>query len=154
MAAIEVLGIEHVDLTVNELARSEAYYAKVLGALGFRRIDDDDPRWVNAHFSIAMRPAAPTHLGVKFDRYRTGLHHLAFKAKSRSDVDEFHRFLVSEGLPVLDGPAEYPQYGEHYYATFFADPDGIKLELAHFPWGYWRRVQTDGRDDRARYASK
>ena len=152
MAAIEVLGIEHVDLTVNDVACSEIFYDQVLGALGFRRIEDDDPRWVNAHLSIAIRPSAAANRDVHFDRYRSGLHHLAFKAKSRSDIDEFHRFLVEARLPVLDAPAEYPQYGERYYAVFFADPDGIKLELVHFPWGYWRHVQTEGHDDRPRRA--
>ena len=44
-----------------------------------------------------------------------------------------------------------PEYGKDYYATFFPDPDGLKLELVHFPWGYWRRAQTAGTDDRARY---
>jgi glyoxylase I family protein len=154
MTPIEVLGIEHVDLTVNDVVRSEAFYNRVLAALGFRRIEDGDPRWLNAHLSIAIRPCAPANRGGSFDRYRTGLHHLAFKAKSRADVNEFHRFLVNERLTILDPPAEYPQYGERYYAVFFADPDGVKLELAHFPWGYWRQVQTFGHDERARYSPK
>ncbi len=51
---------------------------------------------------------------------------------------------------VLGAPAEYPEYGPDYYAVFFTDPDGMKLELVHFPWGYWRRVQQDGHDGRAR----
>lgn len=154
MAAIEVLGIEHVDLTVRDVARSEAWYGKVLPELGFKRIEDGDPRWVNAHLSIAIRPCAPALTDVEFDRYRAGLHHLAFKVKSRTDVDEFYRFLVLRRLTVLDPPAEYPQYGKNYYAVFFADPDGIKLELAHFPWGYWRHVQTDGHDERPRHAKR
>ena len=66
-------------------------------------------------------------------------------------MDELYRLLVREGMAVLDPPAEYPAYGSQYYAVFFADPDGMKLELAHFPWGYWRRVQTEGRDPRPRY---
>ena len=151
---IEVLGIEHIDLTVRDVARSEAWYGKVLPALGFRRIEDDDPRWFNAHLSIAIRPCLQSQTGVEFNRYRAGLHHLAFKAKSRADVDKLYRFLKSEGFTILDAPAEYPQYGEKYYAVFLADPDGIKLELAHFPWGYWRQVQTEGRDARPRYAAK
>ena len=151
---IEVLGIEHIDLTVRDVARSEAWYGKVLSALGFRRLEDDDPRWFNAHLSIAIRPCSRSQAGVEYDRYRAGLHHLAFRAKSRADVDEFYRFLKSEGFAILDAPAEYPQYGEKYYEVFFADTDGMKLELAHFPWGYWRQVQTAGSDARPRYAYK
>ena len=154
MEAIEVLGVEHIDVTVNDLARSTAFYDKVMPALGFKRLPDNDRnniRWANAHISFAIRPAAESERGAAFNRYRVGFHHLAFKAKSRAAIDEFHRFLMRENLPTLDAPAEYPQYGAHYYAVFFADPDGMKLELVHFPWGYWRNVQREGADDRPRY---
>ena len=149
---IEVLGVEHIDLTVNDVARSRAFYDKVLGELGFRKFDDENYlHWSNAQMTIAIRGASDTHRGAEFDRYRVGFHHLALRARSRADVDQFHRFLVREKLTVLDTPAEYPQYGEHYYAVFFADPDGIKLELVHYPWGYWKKAQTEGRDDRPRH---
>lgn len=150
MEPIEVLGVEHIDVTVNDLARSAAFYDKVMPALGFKRLPDNDRnniRWANAHISFAIRPASER---AEFNRYRVGFHHLALKAKSRAAIDEFHRFLIREKLPVLDAPAEYPQYGANYYAVFFADPDGMKLELVHFPWGYWRSTQTTGSDRRAR----
>ncbi len=154
MPPIDVLGIEHIDLTVSDVERSEAFYDKVMAALGFRRIEDTDPRWANAHMTLAIRPAAADERELTFNRYRPGLHHLAFKAISRADVDEFHRFALAEGIEVLDAPALYPEYGENYYAVFVADPDGIKLEIAHLPWGYWRRAQTGGRDERARYSPR
>jgi catechol 2,3-dioxygenase-like lactoylglutathione lyase family enzyme len=154
MEPLEVFGIEHIDLTVNDLARSTIFYDLVMPALGFRRLPDNDRnniRWANAHLSFAIRPAAAD---AEFDRYQVGLHHLAFRAKSRAAIDEFHRFLVREHLPILDTPAEYPQYGPNYYAIFFGDPDGMKLELVHFPWGYWRIVQRDGVDERPRQLPK
>jgi glyoxylase I family protein len=154
MEPIEVLGIEHIDVTVNDLTRSTIFYDKVMRALGFRRLPDNDRnniRWANAHLSFAIRPATS---GADFDRYRVGLHHLAFRAKNRAAIDEFHRFLVRENLPILDAPAEYPQHGPNYYAVFFADPDGIKLELVHFPWGYWRGTQRDGSGARPRSEQK
>ena len=151
---IEVFGVEHIDLTVNDVALSSGFYDKVLGALGFRKLDDTehDVRWGNPHLTIAIRQSSRANRGAEFDRYRVGLHHLALRASSREGVDEFHRFLLREKFPVLETPAEYPQYGPNYYAVFFADPDGMKLELAHFPWGYWRKVLTEGRDPRPRYS--
>ncbi len=154
MSPIEALGIDHVDLTVNDMERSIAFYEKVLGALGFRRLAHEGyVAWSNAHMNIAIRPATAEQ-GAAFNRYRVGLHHLALKTKSREDVDRYHLFLVQEGITVLDPPAEYPEYGPRYYAVFFADPDGMKLEVVHFPWGYWRKVQTEGHDERPRYAEK
>jgi glyoxylase I family protein len=137
---------------VNDITRSRAFYDKVLGELGFRNGENGNYiYWANAHMTIAIRPASDPNRGAQFDRYRVGLHHLAFRARSRADVDQFHRFLAREKITILDTPTEYPQYGQNYYAVFFADPDGIKLELVHNPWGYWKKAQTEGRDDRPRY---
>ena len=153
--AIEVLGVEHIDLTVNDVARSRAFYDKVLGELGFRkfegdglhplgeRADDDcDSRGVGrqsrrAVRSLSRRSASP--------RVASAI------ARRRRRVP---RFLCAREDQVLDAPAEYPHYGENYYAVFFADPDGMKLELVHYPWGYWRKVQTEGHDARPRYESR
>ena len=56
---------------------------------------------------------------------------LAFVAESREDVDRLHELLVKIGANVLDPPGEYYEGG--YYAVFFADPDGLKLEYVHLP---------------------
>lgn len=150
---IDVLGFDHLDLTVNDLSRSVPFYERVLGELGFRNVGKDNGSviFANGIASIALRGASGEQRGATFDRYRVGLHHLALRAACREDVDRFHQWLVGERYPVLDAPAEYPQYGESYYAVFFSDPDGLKLELVHYPWGYWRRAQTQGRDERPRY---
>ena len=69
----------------------------------------------------------------RHDRYSPGLHHLALRAKSRAAVDVLHAKLVTAGATILDAPAEYPEYGAGYYAVFFADPDGVKLEYVFTP---------------------
>ena len=48
-------------------------------------------------------------------------------------VDRLHELLLAMGARILDAPADYPQYGAGYYAVFFADPDGLKLEFVHWP---------------------
>jgi len=54
--AIEVLGVEHIDLTVNDVARSRAFFDKVLGELGFRKSERTDYIfWANAQMTIAIR---------------------------------------------------------------------------------------------------
>jgi glyoxylase I family protein len=68
----------------------------------------------------------------KHDRYSPGLHHFAWNAESREEVDSFHDLRLGRGVEVLDPPAEY-DYEPGYYAVFFSDPDGLKLELVHVP---------------------
>ena len=148
---IQVLGFDHVDLSVNDIKRSTDFYQRVLGHLGFSRVQPEEYiGWSNGIVNIAIREA---NAKSDFDRYKAGLHHLALRVKSRGDVDRFHDFLRRESVTILDPPAEYPEYGPDYYAVFFADPDGLKLEVVHFPWGYWRKVQTEGADTRPRTPS-
>ncbi len=133
-------ALSHVDLTVTELARSIEFYGQVLGRLGYRRTGEAGagaPCWATSDpeggfFSIALQAARPESAGKPHDRYAPGLHHLAFHADNREDVDTFHDFLVSIGARVLDPPAEY-KYTPGYYAIFFSDPDGLKLEVVFEP---------------------
>ena len=55
-----------------------------------------------------------------------GFHHYAFELASRKDVDELGAFLDRNGTTVVDPPGEY--YEPSYYAVYFTDPDGMKLE--------------------------
>ncbi len=62
----------------------------------------------------------------KYRKGDIGFHHYAFELSSRGDVDALGAFLEKNGMTVLDPPGEY--YDECYYAVYFADPDGMKLE--------------------------
>jgi catechol 2,3-dioxygenase-like lactoylglutathione lyase family enzyme len=130
-------AVHHIDLTVGDLDRSDAFYGKVLAFLGYRRVRGDSTGidWDlrisgNLVCSIGLKPARSDRV---HDRYSAGLHHLAWHAASREEVDRLHELLLGTGARILDAPAEYPDYGVGYYALFFADPDGLKLEFVHWP---------------------
>ena len=58
------------------------------------------------------------------------LHHLAFRADSRDEVDRLHSQLKAIGATIVSAPREYPEYTPaHYYAFFFKDLEGIKYEI-------------------------
>ena len=40
--------------------------------------------------------------------------------------------MPAVGAVVLDPPTD-PTGQDHYFAVFFADPDDLKLEVAHIP---------------------
>ena len=128
--------VHHIDLTVRDIAVSAPFYESLLGFLGYTRVKQEAALHVwdlieNGRLlgGVALRAA---HSARPHDRYSAGLHHLAFTAADRADVDRAHALMKEKGAVILDAPAEYPQYGAGYYAAFMADPDGLKLEIVHF----------------------
>jgi catechol 2,3-dioxygenase-like lactoylglutathione lyase family enzyme len=127
-------AIHHIDLSVRDVARSTLFYDRVLPLFGFRRGSGapEGPTWAGAGLELGLQ-AARAPASAQHDRRLPGLHHLAFTAPTREAVDAVHEELVALGVPILDPPADYPQYAPGYYAVFFADPDGIKLEYVFTP---------------------
>ena len=135
-------GINHLALTVSDLARSAAFYDKVLGFLGYTRVEVPEATqtvmqtrllaWASPTGAVTMRPAKGESAQKIHDRNVPGMNHLAFEAESRDDIERMHALLIEMGAQVLDPPAEYP-YFPGYYAVYFTDPDGLKLEFAFVP---------------------
>jgi catechol 2,3-dioxygenase-like lactoylglutathione lyase family enzyme len=132
-------AFHHIDLTVSDVAASRRVYGPLLEFLGYTLVRDDergcewDLRDEGRGASLGLRPCDPALASHVHRRYAPGLHHLAWRARSREDVDALHALLIEHGIKVLDAPAHYPEYSGDYYAVFFEDPDGIKLELVYAP---------------------
>ncbi len=131
-------GVHHVDLVVSSIERSLPFYRDLLGPLGWHRIGEVEGErgetiWYlsGPGSSIGLREAQ-ADAGMPHDRYRVGLHHLALEAHSRAAVDERAEWLRERDAEIESGPEEY-DYTPGYYAVFFYDPDGIKLEIVHVP---------------------
>jgi catechol 2,3-dioxygenase-like lactoylglutathione lyase family enzyme len=132
--------MHHVDLVVSSLERSLPFYRELLEPLGYTDAGTAtgergetiwylDGQGVGA--SLGIREAQTPPDGP-YDRYAVGLHHLAFEAASREMVDERFRWTVERGASIENEPQEWP-YVPGYYATFFHDPDGVKLEVVFVP---------------------
>lgn len=78
---------------------------------------------------ILIYQARTDQLDRKHVTYDPGIHHIAFQVDEREVIDKLWKDLKLNGYHILDDPREYPEYAENYYAVFFEDPDGIKLEL-------------------------
>ena len=134
-------GVHHVDLVVRSVERSLPFYRDLLGPLGWHGISEVEGErgetiWylTGPGTSVGIRAAQPSQIGAGYDRYSVGLHHLAFEAPSRSVVDERADWLRAHGVEFESEAREYG-YSPGYYAVFFYDPDGLKLEIVHVP-GY------------------
>ena len=125
---VRVVGVDHIVLSVGDFARSKEFYRRLLGFLGFKLKYDyaDMAGWSNGKTLFWIAAADAQGRKHKYRKGDIGFHHYAFELSSRKDVDELGAFLESNGMTVLDPPGEY--YGRDYYAVYFADPDGMKLE--------------------------
>ena len=123
-----VVGIDHLVLSVGDFGRSKEFYGKLLGFLGFKLKYDyaDMAGWSNGETLFWIAAADARGRKRKYRKGDIGFHHYAFEMSSRRDVDNLGVFLEQNGMTVVDPPGEY--YGRNYYAVYFTDPDGMKLE--------------------------
>jgi catechol 2,3-dioxygenase-like lactoylglutathione lyase family enzyme len=142
-------SLSHIDISVGYPPRAIPFYHALLSALGYRRRQVSDPEWAEpnpqratwdirnpdgSRFDVEVRPSRPASRDRRYDRYEPGPHHIAFHAESEAVVDQVYEAIVAVGGEVLDTPRDYgghPAYGDQYYAAFFADPDGVKLEVCY-----------------------
>jgi len=136
-------GIHHIALVVNEWEISEPFYmalAEALGAKPFINARGAPHRsaegrvliFLGNGFMFSIWEALDDNRNHRFTDYNVGLHHFAFQAPSREAVDLLYQTMLGIGAEIVDPPREY-DYVPGYYAVFFRDPDGIRLEYAYLP---------------------
>lgn len=130
----DIIGIEHIVLHVGDLDRSKPFYDALLGFLGFTLEWEFDrvAGWNNGDTAIWIRETDAQGKKRKFRLGDIGFHHYAFEFGKREHVDDLYDFLKRHKIRVVDPPAEYPSYGDGYYAVYFLDPDGMKFEGVYF----------------------
>src|SRR5436309_4601986 len=91
-------GIAHIQLTVNNPARSVPFWEKLCHFLGMQTLirGEDVVYCIGGRTGVLVRGAPQGTHGGSFDQNRAGLHHLCFRARSREDVDAIHHFLLEE----------------------------------------------------------
>ncbi len=129
---VRVVGIDHLVIRVGDYEKSKSFYGKLLGFLGFKVLGEygDTIGWTNGktRYWIGQADAEAKERGYRIGDI--GFHHYAFELRSRKDVDGLEAFLKAEGVKIVDPAGEYY---DDYYAVFFLDPDGLKLE--GMKWG-------------------
>lgn len=133
-------GINHLDLVVSDVERSKRFYSELLRGLGWSGVlevvgERGETIWyLQAQDTwIGLREKQSDAHAVPYDRYALGVHHVAFDASSREAVDRCWEWVLTQDVVTESAPKEFPHYVPGYYAAFFYDPDGIKLEVVHEP---------------------
>lgn len=132
--------IDHIQITVNDIQKAELFYDSFLSILGFDLAKKAKGKVAKHEFEVIeyQHPLLTFGINTPREQFKNdtvhrrkpgALHHLAFKAESCAEVDEIALKLKDVEVNIVAGPAFFPQHGEHYYAVFFKDPDGIKYEI-------------------------
>lgn len=121
--------LSHLSLGVHDLDRATNFYDAALAAIGQVRV------WSSPTGAGYGAPGGPDRLAL-FPRPGAQLaagpgFHLALRAASPAEVDQFHAAALRHGGTCEGPPGPRPHYGATYYAAFVRDPDGHKLEVVH-----------------------
>jgi catechol 2,3-dioxygenase-like lactoylglutathione lyase family enzyme len=132
-----LVGLGHVDLVCRDLERSLVFYAAVFGELGLADTAQvRGERGETIHYLRFPRPGSGS-IGLRqvlseqpFELYAPGLHHVALAVERVADVELAYEAALAAGAEILHPPRLWPAYHPDYFATFFLDPDGFRLEVA------------------------
>lgn len=120
--------LDHVSITVSDIAAAERFYDAIMSALGVVKVGRRDD-WLG--YGERARPAHPDRVYISI---RKGAkpedafgRHWCFKAKSRSEVGSFWDAGLAAGGSD-DGPPGLRNYHASYYAAVLRDPDGNRIE--------------------------
>ena len=118
---------DHIDLRVKDRAVAQKFYEKILPALGFMR-EKSDEEW--GTFYAETNGVATEFFGFTEDKnHRPNETRIAFWADTHDEVNRMTNVVRAAGGRNLEGPQIWPEYTTGYYALFFEDPDGNKLEV-------------------------
>lgn len=123
-----VVGVDHISIRVSDLEKSKAFYSGLFSFLGFKVMDESDEDsigWSNGKTRYWIGQADAQGRKHMYRIGDVGLHHYAFELRSRKDVDDLQDYLQKHGATIVDPAGEYYQ---DYYAVYFLDPNGLKLE--------------------------
>jgi catechol 2,3-dioxygenase-like lactoylglutathione lyase family enzyme len=132
-----LVGLGHIDLVCRDVERSLAFYDAVFGGLGLQKPHLERGERGETIYYLRFPKSGSGSIGLRqsltdqpYELYAPGFHHLAVAVERKVEVDLAHESAREAGAEILYAPRLWPVYHEDYYATFFLDPDGFRLEVA------------------------
>ena len=123
-------GFDHVDARVRDLAAARAFYDVLMPALGLTEIVEGPGEVEYYHPPLGANAPRP-FLGLHEDpEHVSNETCLAFTATTPGDVDRLAQIALTAGAREMEGP-EIPYSSERYYAVFFRDPSGNRIEICY-----------------------
>ena len=131
---MQLNGIAHIQLSVNEVSVSRCFWKPLLDLFEMKTLIDTDTYYyaIGSRTGIAISEVDEGLKG-RFEQRRVGLHHVCLRAREREQIDEIHDFVRElPGATIVHGPRE-DGFAPGYYSVLFEDPDGIRVEVNHVP---------------------
>jgi catechol 2,3-dioxygenase-like lactoylglutathione lyase family enzyme len=122
-----MMVFDHVDLRVADVERCRSFYDSFLKAFGFR--GKAQPDGARVYYRLEERTVREAIALIPEPGHRPNAMRLAFRAASVADVDRLAAIAERAGARAYEPPAPCPEIGDPYYAAFFEDPDGNRLEI-------------------------
>jgi catechol 2,3-dioxygenase-like lactoylglutathione lyase family enzyme len=122
--------LDHVSITVRDLAAAKPFYRAVMTALGAPLAYERDDA---IGFGERNGPDVATHTYLSVlesaSAAADGRRHWCFRAASREAVRAFHAAGLAAGGADAGAPG-LRDYHAGYYAAFLSDPEGNRIEAA------------------------
>lgn len=118
---------DHVDLRVSDLAKARPLYDALLPAMGLSRISEDEESV--CYYDPDDAPGQAFFGLVQDRRHRPNGSRLALHAAGREAVDRLAEVARAAQAQAFEPAHLCTEYSPNYYATFFEDADGNKLEI-------------------------
>lgn len=122
--------IDHVMVSVGSVERSKKFYEEAFRPLGYKvSFGEEGKFWafdLGKGFLFEICSANTTEALTSF--------HIAFRAESKTKVQEFYEAALEAGARDNGAPGPRPAYTENYYACFVHDPDGHNIEAMFDTW--------------------
>lgn len=123
--------IDHISVQVTDYDRSKAFYLKALAPLGYgivMEFGQDAAPGLAASMICGLGVGEEPDLWLVPTTATITSTHLAFRARSKSEVDAFHAAALEAGGKDNGAPGPRPHYHPGYYGAFVIDPDGYNVE--------------------------
>ncbi len=123
--------IDHTGLQVSNPETSRRFYESALAPLGYSVLMVVPPEYTEGKVVLGMGVAPKADFWLAEGAPNQPRVHVAFRAESRQQVDEFYRAALAAGGKDNGPPGPRPHYHERYYGAFVLDPDGHNIEAVY-----------------------
>lgn len=120
--------LDHVGISVHDVARSRAFYLAALAPLGYGILMEVSPPGGHHYIGFGVIGSGKPDFWIGDAPTSTGHLHLAFAATDRAAVDAFYAAAMAAGARDNGAPGLRPHYHPDYYGAFVFDPDGLNVE--------------------------